>query len=250
MNSEKYSLKICHLYPDTLNLYGDRGNILCMKKRMEWRGHEAQIYEVNIGENFNPYDYDIFFIGGGQDFEQSVLLNDLKNDDKRNAILRAVDEEKVFLTICGGYQLLGNYYKTWDGKQCDFLGAIDVHTIGEKKRMVGDFMFKLDDADGGHIVTGFENHSGKTYLGEGVKPLGYILSGHGNNGEDKTEGARYKNVYATYSHGPLLPKNPGLCDEILKVALKRKYGSVLLSQLDDTLELNAARFMETRLKKG
>ena len=250
MNSEKYSLKICHLYPDTLNLYGDRGNILCMKKRMEWRGHDTEICEVNIGDQFNPYDYDIFFMGGGQDFEQSVLLNDLKNPDKKNAILRAVDEEKVFLTICGGYQILGEYYKTWDGKQCDFLGAMKVHTIGVKKRMVGDFMFKLHDKDGGHIVTGFENHSGKTYLGEGVRPLGTIISGHGNNGEDGGEGARYKNVYASYSHGPLLPKNPGLCDEILKVAIERKYGSCELLPLDDTLELNAARFMQTKLKKG
>ncbi len=243
-----YKLKICHLYPDTLNLYGDRGNILCMKKRMEWRGHNAEICEVSIGESFNPDDYDVFFIGGGQDFEQSVLLKDLQGE-KGAAIKQAVNDEKVFLTICGGYQLLGQYYKTWDGKQCDFLGAIDVYTVGKKKRMVGDFMFRLDESDGGDTVIGFENHSGKTYLGKGVRPLGTIITGNGNNGEDGTEGARVKNVFATYSHGPLLPKNPKLCDTILKTALMRKYPSVTLSALDDEFENNAFSYMKTRLSK-
>ncbi len=242
-----YELKICHLYPDTLNLYGDRGNIICMQKRMEWRNLKTEITEVCVGESFNPDDHDIYFIGGGQDFEQSVLLNDLKGD-KGKAIVDAVENEKVFLTICGGYQLLGQYYKTWDGKQCDFLGAINVHTIGEKKRMVGDFMFKLNDADGGQNVVGFENHSGKTYLGDGVTPLGTIISGHGNNGEDGTEGARYKNVFASYSHGPLLPKNPQLCDHILQTALLRKYPNVSLETLCDSFEKKAFCFMENRLK--
>lgn len=245
---DKYTLKICHLYPDTLNLYGDRGNIVCMQKRMLWRGFNAEITEVNLGEQFNPNDFDIFFIGGGQDFEQSILLDDLRGEKGKN-IIKAIEDEKVFLTICGGYQMLGQYYKTWDGKQCDFLGAIDVHTIGAKKRMIGDFMFKLDDTDGGETVVGFENHSGKTYLGDGVRPLGTILSGHGNNGEDKTEGARYKNVFATYSHGPVLPKNPQLCDLILKTALERKYQNATLSELDDEFELRANAFMKKRLTK-
>lgn len=245
---DKYTLKICHLYPDTLNLYGDRGNIVCMQKRMLWRGFNAEITEVNLGEQFNPNVFDIFFIGGGQDFEQSILLDDLRGEKGKN-IIKAIEDEKVFLTICGGYQMLGQYYKTWDGKQCDFLGAIDVHTIGAKKRMIGDFMFKLDDTDGGETVVGFENHSGKTYLGDGVRPLGTILSGHGNNGEDKTEGARYKNVFATYSHGPVLPKNPQLCDLILKTALERKYQNATLSELDDEFELRANAFMKKRLTK-
>lgn len=243
-----YSLKICHLFPDTLNLYGDRGNILCMKKRLEWRGIEATVTGVSLGEKFNPDEYDIYFIGGGQDFEQSVLLGDL-NGGKGEAIKRAVYEEKVFLAICGGYQLLGQYYKTWDGKQLDFLGAIDVYTIGEKKRMVGDFMFKLGEEDGGYEIVGFENHSGLTYLGESVRPLGRIISGNGNNGHDKTEGARYKNVFASYSHGPLLPKNPQLCDRILKTALLRKYPNVTLSTLDDTFENAAHQYMSERLSK-
>lgn len=245
---DKYTLKICHLYPDMLNLYGDRGNIVCMQKRMLWRGFNAEVIDINLGENFNPSDYDIFFIGGGQDFEQSILLDDLRGEKGKN-IINAVEDEKVFLTICGGYQMLGQYYKTWDGKQCDFLGALNVYTVGDKKRMIGDFMFRLDESDGGETVVGFENHSGKTYLGDGVRPLGTIVSGFGNNGTDKTEGARYKNVFATYSHGPVLPKNPKLCDLILKTALERKYGALTLSELDDEFENTANEFMKKRLSK-
>ncbi len=240
------AIKICHLYPDTLNLYGDRGNILCMQKRLLWRGIDVQIIELPVGAELKPDQYDIFFIGGGQDFEQSILLNDLKSG-KGNAIKKAIEDEKVFLTICGGYQLLGQYYKTWDGQQLDFLGAINVHTIGEKKRMVGDFMFQLDETDGGQEVVGFENHSGLTYLGDGVRPLGTIISGYGNNGKDKTEGARYKNVFASYAHGPLLPKNPELCDHILKTALLRKNPNTTLSALDDRFENAAHEYMNKRL---
>ncbi len=243
---ENTTIKICHLYPDTLNLYGDSGNITCMQKRLEWRGINTEVHDISLGQNFNPNDYDIFFIGGGQDFEQSILLDDLKGEKGQN-IIKAVEDEKVFLSICGGYQMLGQYYKTWDGKQCDFLGALNLYTIGEKKRMIGDFSFKLDEADGGHTVVGFENHSGKTYLGDGVRPLGTIIKGQGNNSKDGGEGARYKNVFASYSHGPLLPKNPKLCDLILKTALLRKNPNVTLTELDDTFENNAFNFMERRL---
>lgn len=200
-----YKLKICHLYPDILNLYGDRGNIICMSKRMEWRGIEAEVTGISVGDPLNYEDYDIFFIGGGQDFEQGVLLADLAAG-KASEITRAVEDEKVFLAICGGYQMLGQYYKTWNGQQCDFIGALDLYTVGEKERMIGNYMYQCDASDQELVVVGFENHSGKTYLGSNVRPMGKILSGYGNNGKDKTEGARYKNVFATYSHGPLLPK--------------------------------------------
>lgn len=242
-----YELNICHLYPDILNLYGDGGNITAMQKRMEWRGFSAKITEVFVGEKFNPNDFDIFFMGGGQDFEQSVLLEDLKGGKSKD-IISAVEDEKVFLTICGGYQLLGQYRKDLKGEQTDFLGALDIYTIDQKKRFVGDFKFKLTDSDGGNEIIGFENHSGLTYLGDKVKPLGNIIKGFGNNGKDGTEGARYKNVFASYSHGPLLPKNPQLCDLILKTALLRKYPNVSLDALDDNFELNAYRFMQDRLK--
>ena len=241
-----YNLKICHLYPDILNLYGDRGNIICMQKRMQWRGIQTEIAEISVGDQLNYDDYDIFFIGGGQDFEQGVLLEDLAKG-KSEAIAHAVDEEKVFLAICGGYQMLGYYYKTWDGKECNFIGALDLYTVGAKERMIGNYMYQCDETDGGIVVVGFENHSGKTYLGDKVRPMGKVLSGHGNNGEDGTEGARYKNVFATYSHGSLLPKNPKLADYILKTALKRKYPDISLEELDDTFENNAHDYMEKRL---
>ena len=246
---DNLTIKICHLYPDTLNLYGDSGNITCMQKRLLWRGINTEIHDIPLGVNFNPADYDIFFIGGGQDFEQSVLLKDLKGEKGKN-IIKAIEDEKVFLAICGGYQMLGQYYKTWDGNQCDFLGALNLYTVGEKTRMIGDFSFKLDEQDGGNTVIGFENHSGKTYLGEGVRPLGTIIKGHGNNGKDSSEGARYKNVFASYSHGPLLPKNPKLCDLILKTAICRKSPNFTLSELDDRFENNAFRFMERRLNSA
>ena len=240
-------LNICHLYPDILNLYGDRGNIITMKRRLEGRGIKVNIGECSIGQPLNADKYDIFFIGGGQDFEQEVLLRDLSSG-KAQDIRTAVEEEKTFLAICGGYQMLGEYYKTWDGVQLDFIGAIGVHTIGAKERMIGNYMFRTTPESGDTVVVGFENHSGKTYLSEQVAPLGMMLSGNGNNGEDKTEGARYKNVFGTYSHGSLLPKNPVLCDFILQTALNHRYdGAEPLAPLDDTLELNAHRYMQERL---
>lgn len=240
-------LNICHLYPDILNLYGDRGNIITMKRRLEGRGIKVNIDECSIGQPLNADKYDIFFIGGGQDFEQEVLLRDLSSG-KAQDIRTAVEEEKTFLAICGGYQMLGEYYKTWDGVQLDFIGAIGVHTIGAKERMIGNYMFRTTPESGDTVVVGFENHSGKTYLSEQVAPLGMMLSGNGNNGEDKTEGARYKNVFGTYSHGSLLPKNPVLCDFILQTALNHRYDSAEpLAPLDDTLELNAHRYMQERL---
>ena len=240
-------LNICHLYPDILNLYGDRGNIITMKRRLEDRGIKVNIDECSIAQPLNADKYDIFFIGGGQDFEQEVLLRDLSSG-KAQDIRTAVEEEKTFLAICGGYQMLGEYYKTWDGVQLDFIGAIGVHTIGAKERMIGNYMFRTTPESGDTVVVGFENHSGKTYLSEQVAPLGMMLSGNGNNGEDKTEGARYKNVFGTYSHGSLLPKNPVLCDFILQPALNHRYdGAEPLAPLDDTLELNAHRYMQERL---
>ena len=241
-----YELKICHLYPDILNLYGDRGNIICMQKRMEWRGIQTEVTGISVGDKLNVNDYDLFFIGGGQDFEQEVLLKDLASG-KAADIRAAVEDEKVFLAICGGYQMLGNYYKTWDGVQCDFIGALDLYTVGDKERMIGNYMYQMDDADGGMTVVGFENHSGKTYLSDKVRPMGKVLAGHGNNGKDGTEGARYKNVFATYSHGSLLPKNPKLADYIMLTALKHKYPSLELELLDDTFENNAHDYMQKRL---
>ena len=241
-------LGICHLYPEALNLYGDRGNILCMKKRLEWRGIDVTVDGCDIGEKRDLTKYDLFFIGGGQDFEQEVLLSDLASG-KADAIRSAVEDGKTFLTICGGYQMLGSYYETHDGQRCDFIGALDLYTVGSQTRMIGNYKFRCGPASGGSLVVGFENHSGKTWLGPGVEPLGQVLAGFGNNGEDGSEGARYRNVFGTYSHGPLLPKNPELCDYILTTALRRKYGSCELAPLDDSAELAAHDEMCEKIHK-
>lgn len=239
-------LKICHLYPDVLNLYGDRGNILCMEKRLQWRGIDVVTTGVPIGEMLKASDYDLFFIGGGQDFEQEVLLADLAKG-KTAELKAAVEDGAPVLAICGGYQMLGTHYQTWDGHQCDFTGILDLYTVGSESRMIGDYLFTCEEL--GTNIVGFENHSGKTYLGSSLKPMGKVLHGHGNNGTDGTEGARYKNVFATYAHGCLLPKNPVLCDHILKIALERKFGEVELTPLEDTFETDAHQFMERRLLK-
>lgn len=234
-----YEINICHLYPDLLNLYGDRGNITTLKKRSEWRGIRTNIFNVTLGESFVPENYDIVFLGGGQDYEQEIIQDDLLKE-KGSEIKNAIANDKIFLCICGGYQLLGNYYKTWDGKEIQFLGALDLWTIGGKERMIGNMVFECDflksDTCDGRIV-GFENHSGKTYLGQEVKPLGRVIAGNGNNGEDGFEGALYKNVFCSYSHGSLLPKNPMLADHILTMALKQKYRDfVSIQPLNDALE--------------
>ena len=239
-------LNICHLYPDILNLYGDRGNIACMKKRLEWRGIGCAVTELPLGTADDLTGYDLFFIGGGQDFEQEVLLPDLRGA-KTEELKAAIEDNLPVLAICGGYQMLGQYYKTWDGVQCDFTGALDLYTVGSKQRMIGNYMFTCDEL--GCTVVGFENHSGKTYLGDGVKPIGKVLAGYGNNGEDGFEGARYKNVFATYSHGCLLPKNPQIADFVLKTALERKYGAMELKPLDNTLETAAHDYMQKRLSE-
>ena len=242
-------LKICHLYPDVLNLYGDGGNIRCLTQRLKWRDIGVEVTKMPIGAKDSLAGYDLIFIGGGQDFEQQVLLEDLHRGRDRE-LIAAVEDGVCVLAICGGYQMLGTYYETHDGKRCDFVGALDLWTIGAKKRMIRNYMYKVPDALGGFTVVGFENHSGKTRLGTSVEPLGKVLAGFGNNGEDGTEGAYYKNVFGTYSHGPLLPKNPAFADLLISTALERKYGKAELEPLDDAAELLAHDEMCARLEKG
>ena len=239
-------LKICHLYPDVLNLYGDRGNILCMRRRLAWRGIGCSVTELPLGAADALTDYDLFFIGGGQDFEQTVLLADLRAGRSEN-IRAAAEDGKTFLCICGGYQLLGTGYRTADGQMCEYTGILDLYTEGSPDRMIGNYAFRLGEESGGGIVVGFENHGGRTRLGPGLTPLGTVLKGYGNNGQDGTEGVRWNNIFGTYSHGPALPKNPGFCDTILKTALERKYGAAELSPLDDGAENAAKSYMVERL---
>jgi len=245
-----YELNICHLYPEILNLYGDRGNIMALKKRCEWRGINVNVVNVSLGDPFIPENYDMVFFGGGQDYEQEIIQDDLKKN-KAAEIKSAVENDMVFLCICGGYQLMGQFYRTSDGKEIEALGALDLWTLGGRERMIGDIVYQCDflvsdDCDG--KVVGFENHSGKTYLGKDVKPMGKVIKGYGNNGEDGWEGAVYKNVYCSYSHGSLLPKNPALADHLITLSLKRKYPDfVSLNKLDDEFERLARNSMISRI---
>ena len=243
----KRIIRICHLYPDILNLYGDLGNVITLKKRLLSRGIDCSIDNISVKDNLFIEDYDIFFIGGGQDFEQEILLEDLLVI-KKPLIKKAVEENKTFLAICGGYQLLGNYYKTWDGTNLEFVGALDINTIGNKKRMIGNYIYTCQDEKGSFDVVAFENHSGKTYLSNEVQPLGKISKGFGNNGVDNTEGARYKNVFCSYGHGPILPKNPRLADMIIETFMKQKNSNFVLEELDDTLEISANTNMIERIR--
>jgi len=245
-----YELTICHLYPDLLNLYGDRGNMISLTRRCEWRGIRVRVMQTSLNDPFRPDEFDILLIGGGQDYEQSIIKDDLAKG-KREAIKGAVEAGKVILAVCGGLQLLGRYYRTHDGKDIECIGAVDLWTHGGRERLIGNLVYeceflKNDRFDG--LVVGFENHSGKTWLGPGVKPMGKVLKGFGLNGEDGYEGAVYKNTYLTYTHGSLLPKNPALADHLITLALRNRYpGFESLEPLDDGLEYKARDAMITRL---
>ena len=242
-------LNICHLYPDVLNLYGDTGNILCMRRRLAWRGIDSSVNRVRVGEKLDLSDCDLLLIGGGQDFEQEVLLPDLRSG-KAECLRAAIEDGICVLAICGGYQMLGQYYETWQGVRCDFVGALDLYTVGSQQRMIGNTVYRYRKADGSEAtLVGFENHSGKTWLGDGVEPLAKVEVGYGNNGEDGTEGVHVRNVFGSYSHGPLLPKNPEFCDLLLQTALERRYGKAELSPLDDSAEQAAHDAMLHRLLK-
>lgn len=230
-------INICHLYPDILNFYGDRGNVICLSKRLIWRGIETEIHRVNVGEKTDFSSYDVVFMGGGQDYEYGILEEDLRAH-KAEDIRAAVEDGACFLCICAGYQMMGQSYETMKGSKHECIGALPVYTVSAAKRFVGNFSFTTQFGE----VIGFENHSGKTYLEGDCKALGEVISGFGNNGEDKTEGALYKNTFCTYSHGPVLPKNPSLADEILRRVILKKYGKAELEPLDDSMEQKAHNF--------
>jgi len=228
-------LNICHLYPDLLNVYGDMGNILVLKHRAEQRGIKVNIINISLNDKFESSNYDIVFFGGGQDYEQSIVSKDLV-ETKKDHIKEYIESEKVFLSICGGYQLLGKYYTTPEGEKLEGLGILDIYSIAGDKRFIGNTIIHNEDFNETYV--GFENHSGRTYIGN-LSPLGIVKVGYGNNGEDKKEGCIYKNTYCTYFHGSLLSKNPELADRLISTALELKYDEVALTSLDDSLELRA-----------
>lgn len=230
-------LNICHLYPDLLNVYGDMGNILVLKHRAELRGIKVNVINVSIGDEFNKDNYDIVFFGGGQDYEQSIVSDDLINM-KKEPLRAYIEEDKVLLAICGGYQLLGKYYTTPTGEKLEGLSILDIYTEGGDTRFIGNTVIYNEDFNETYV--GFENHSGRTYIGD-LKPLGKCVHGYGNNGESGYEGCIYRNTFCSYFHGSLLSKNPELADRFLKLALEKKYKSVTLEPLDDILELKAKK---------
>jgi len=238
-------LNICHLYPDLLNVYGDIGNILILKYRANKRNIDVNITNLSMGESFNKDEYDIVFFGGGQDYEQSIVSNDLIQT-KKAALTEYVEDGKVLLSICGGYQLLGKYYTTPEGEKLDGLGILDIYTDGGTTRFIGNTILTSDEWS--DPLVGFENHSGRTYIGN-LKPLGKLIVGFGNNGEDGYEGCIYKNTFGTYFHGSFLSKNPEFADHLLSLALNNKYTSIVLDPIDDTYENKAKEVVIKRETK-
>ncbi|MBN1892245.1 MAG: glutamine amidotransferase [Clostridiales bacterium] len=253
----KQTIRICHLYPDLLNLYGDRGNILALIYRAGLRGIDARVTSLTIDEPFDAKQYDIVFFGGGQDAEQNIIRRDFVQK-KGAAVKEAVEEGKIFLCICGGYQMMGSYYEEYNGRRIECLGAINVYTVAQKKRLIGNTIYQCDflnddvasGCDKPSIMYGFENHSGRTFLQEGVKPLAKVLRGAGNNGEDGTEGAVYRGVFGTYSHGSYLPKNPAMTDFLIEKALKQRHGDDFSLMPADCNFENIARRQVDSCKKG
>lgn len=213
-------LNVCHLYGDLLNTYGDNGNLLMLKHRAKKRGINFNIEIVSLNDTFDADKYDLVFFGGGQDFEQRIVSKDIQA--KKEAITEYIENDGVTVGICGGFQLLGHYYVDAAGNRINGIGALNHYTLNQDdNRFIGDIVIKNDEF--GETYKGFENHNGRTFLGEGVKPLGVVETGYGNNGEDKTEGAHYKQTYCSYFHGPLLVRNTTLTDRILKEAVKKRF---------------------------
>ncbi len=234
-------LTIGYLYPNTMNIYGDRGNVIAFCRRCFWRGIKTDIVNLGVGEKIDPEKYDFYLFGGGQDKEQVIASDDLKQN--KQGLKKAAENGVAILSVCGGYQLLGHYYKAFDGSKLMGLGILNVKTHASNDRMIGNVLIETDLVADRRMV-GFENHWGKTYLGDGVEPLGKILKGFGNNNEDGFEGARYKNVFGTYLHGPILPKNNDFCDLLIKLALKKKYGDIELRELNNNIEGAARKIAE------
>ncbi len=228
------TLTLVHLYPREMNIYGDTGNVLVLRRRLQWRGLPVRVVPVSVGDPLPP-DPDILLGGGGQDAAQGEIGTDLVS---RAAQLRAMaDDGVVILAICGSYQLLGHEFVTQDGKHIPGTGVLDVVTRGQRERLVGNNYVDTDSA--GRLV-GYENHSGLTELGAGVQPLGTTQPGRGNNGRDRTEGAVRDNVFGTYLHGPVLAKSPNFADDLLRRAFARRGADIELAPLDDTLADRAA----------
>lgn len=240
------TIRVAHLFPELLNLYGDGGNIIVLEKRCAWRGIQVQVMPVHYGETPSFSDVDIAFIGGGSDREQRIVCDQLLAvGDELRAF---VESDGVLLAVCGGYQLLGHTY-TMGEEQVRGLSLVDLYTDRGSPRLIGNVMIQSEIQ--AQPIVGYENHGGRTHLGAGVRPLGRVLSGFGNDGESGEEGCLYRNVVGTYIHGPLLPKNPGVADWLISRALERRLGrEVELALLDDAQELAANDVMCERMRRA
>ena len=242
------SIRLAHLYPDLMNVYGDRGNVLSLVRRAEWRGLDIEVQDISLGDPLDPDAADLIFFGGGQDREQTVVSEDFVAQ-KAAAVKQAVEQGAALLSVCGGYQLLGTSYTTVDGQQLPGAGLFDVRSVPGPKRHIGNVLIETELDGQPRTLVGFENHSGRTYLGPGVQPLGRTVVGAGNNGEDHTEGAVYMGAIGCYLHGSLLPKNPWLADLLLCRALRHRTGEEpRLEPLDDRLEDQAHDAVAARIR--
>lgn len=243
-------LRIAHLYADLMNIYGDRGNAMVLQRRAEWRGIAVTVTPIGLGQALDWQSFDLIFVGGGQDRQQTLMAEDLRQT-KAEALHAALHDDRVILAVCGGYQLLGRFYRGADGVELRGLGLFDLHTVhpgSAVPRCTGDALVRCDWDGGARNLVGFENHGGRTYLGPGSTPLGRVIAGFGNNGTDGTEGVRVRSAFGTYLHGALLPKNPWFADHLITAALRRRYGAATtLAPLDDSLEGAAHEALERRL---
>jgi CobQ-like glutamine amidotransferase family enzyme len=246
--SDSTTVRLVHLYPDLMSVYGDRGNVLTLVRRAEWRGIPIAVRELTLGDELGACEADLIFFGGGQDREQAVVSPDFLRQ-KGEAVRRAVDGGAALLSVCGGYQLLGTTYTTVDGQELPGAGLFDVRSVPGPRRHIGNVLVETDLDGQRHTLVGFENHSGRTYLAPGMQPLGRAVVGAGNNGEDGTEGSVYRAAIGCYLHGSLLPKNPWLADRLLRDALAHRLGQpVTLARLDDRLEEQAHDAVAARVR--
>ncbi len=251
---KKMHLTIGWLYPDLMSTYGDRGNIIVLQKRANWRGIDTKILTLSVGSSARDLaKADLIFMGGAQDRQQKIVSEDFSKG-KAEMLKEMIENFVPGLYICGAYQFLGKYYKEADGTLIEGIGILDIYTENpgiNMPRLIGNIVFQSSFLPENMTVVGFENHGGRTYLGKKVKPLGKVLKGYGNNGVDGLEGAIYKNSIGSYLHGPMLPKNPHVADFLLKEALKRKYQKdITLQKLDDELEMKAHSAIVRKLNIG
>lgn len=246
---ERPQIHIGWLYPEYMNLYGDRGNIIVLEQRSRWHGLEPMVTRVTMGQTADFGQYDLLMMGGGQDREQSLIAEDFMKV-KGGSLGEAIHDGLAVLAVCGGFQMLGKHFKTHKGEMIHFTGILDLWTEGSSDRLIGNAVIESNLFGESRTLVGFENHSGKTYLGPGVRPLGRVVRGYGNNGKDGLEGVVFKNTVGTYLHGSILPKNPHLADWLIQRALERRYGvQVKLKPLQDDLEERAHKAIIQRFGK-